>query len=121
MKVYLIYLICFHIVMGHRNTGQDELEASHYLNSLIEKHSAGLQLEIENVKEDVTLQQAEDDKIWYVGEISISLLDKKSVTSMTNKLERAWRLPWKLLNRFHLPELGLFFLSIGDTNIFDEL
>ncbi|QLL34519.1 hypothetical protein HG536_0G03810 [Torulaspora globosa] len=132
----LIYLIlCFQLVSGHLGTwiekdqdGDqcDEKAAFSYLNSLIEKHGARLQLETESLREDfgVTIQQADahdEGRIWHVGEVSLSLLDKHSVSSLTNRLEKAWRLPWKLLNRFRVPELGLFFLSIGDTNIFDEL
>ena len=119
--------MCFQLVSGKIQAAEeyDEEAASNYLNSLIEKHSAGLQLEIESLKKDlsVTLQQADvdEDRVWHVGEVSLSLLDKHTVSSMANRLEKAWRLPWKLLSRFHLSELGLFFLSIGDTNIFDEL
>lgn len=106
-----------------------ELAAMRYLDSLIEKHGARLQKEIEYFNlnfEKSRLHEADgidydSDTKWHVGDVSLTVLDKHAFSTMLNTVEKRWRLPLKLLGRLHLPDLGLFFLSIGYTDIFEQL
>lgn len=132
---FIILGLCIQLVRGRidpeawgeEGEDGDEIIASRYFRSLTEKHGAKLKLEAERLIEDpqIELEQAkvreDDDRVWHVGEVSLTQVDKSSVSSLVRRLDSICRLPWKMLIRSHLTDLGLFFLSVTDTNVFEEL
>lgn len=107
----------------------NETRTLEYLNSLIDKHGARVRQEIEKAsKEDVRAyartqanNRPEQDRVWHVGEAAITKFDKTIFGAMISKLREMWPSSASLLDKLEFQDLGLFFFSIDDTDIFEGL
>lgn len=111
------------------NQAWNETKALEYLNNLIDKHGTRVQQEIEKASmEDVrnyAMTEASNkpvqDRIWHVGEAAITKFDKTIFGAMINKLTEMWPSSASLLDKLEFQDLGLYFFSIDDTDIFEGL
>lgn len=107
----------------------DEENVTQYLNELLEKHGPAVQKKLEiSIKQDVSdfsIAQQESlqpqlEHRWIVGEPSLKKLDKPLFESMVTKIKQIWPASSsQLLDGWEFQDLGIYFLSINNTNIFD--
>lgn len=105
----------------------DKKMAEDYLQSLISKHGARIQQEEASFREKRHIQQRElvdlkdtESKLWHVGEIQIHKVDDTIFGSIARKLRELWPKPMNWQSGWHLSDLSLFILSVGDSDIFDN-
>lgn len=101
-------------------------KAAKYLQDLISKHGAKVEQEREIFrKECVNWQKVEESerdesRLWHVGEAAVEKFDETISTAVMGKLKEIWPKLISMRN-WHLSDIGLFILSIGDTDVFDDL
>lgn len=110
------------------NDNWDEDTAHDYINQLVDKHGAKVQEQMNQVTEDekiAYIQSLQDEsrdcgKKWYVSDAKLTKIDKSVIGSAFNKLRDS--LPsWASWDSTNLRDYGIYFFSVGDTNIFEGL
>lgn len=100
--------------------------AAKYLQDLISKHGAKVEQERELFRQEcvnsqiVKESERDESRLWHVGEAAVEKFDETISAVVMGKLREIWPKSISIRN-WHLSDVGLFILSIGDTDIFDDL
>lgn len=104
---------------------RDENTAN-YLQDLISKHGAKVEQERERFRQEcvnsqkVEESERDESRVWHVGEAAVKKFDETISTAVMGKLREIWPKSISMPN-WHFSDVGLFILSVGDTDIFDDL
>lgn len=110
----------------------DKDTALRYLEALVEKHGIKIHQELELADKHCTNlyfgalaskdrnSKLKEERKWHIGEITLVKFDKPIFDSMLKKLKDSWPTFTYLLDKWEFLDLGLFFLSVRDSNIFEN-
>lgn len=107
----------------------DENTVANYLQELIQKHGAKVRQEGESYNPEIAeaeslavgLLASHESRKWHVGKATLEKFDEPRLASMVGKLRQTWPFSRLSMPKWDFSEIGLFILSVGDTDIFEDL